>query len=82
MSGTNSPPLRRGSGWQQRGPTVIDRGYLTRQAAWLMKFAKSTGNPELAAALVDKAADLKAREEALPTPPDPSPRPPDVERPA
>jgi hypothetical protein len=32
-----------------------------RQAATLLKFAKSTANPELSAVLIEKAADLKAR---------------------
>ena len=45
----------------------------------LLKFAKSTANPELAAILVEKAADLKAQVEASP---DRSPRAPDVEPPA
>jgi hypothetical protein len=58
---------------------VIDRGYLTSQAAWLFKFAKSIKDPDLAAVLIEKAADLKAKaEEAEPPPPtDTSPRPPD-----
>ena len=69
-------------GWQPWGKAVIDRGYLTRQATWLLKFAKSTRNPELAAVLVEKAADLKSKiDEAVP-PPDQSPKPPDVEGPA
>jgi hypothetical protein len=32
-----------------------------RQAATLLKFAKSTTNPELSAVLIEKAADLKSR---------------------
>jgi hypothetical protein len=32
-----------------------------RQAATLLKFAKSTANPELSAVLIEKAADLKSR---------------------
>jgi hypothetical protein len=58
---------------------VLGRLYFTRQAASLLKFARSTSNPELAAVLVQKAADLNARTEA-PKPPseDKSPRAPDV----
>jgi hypothetical protein len=35
--------------------------YFVRQAATLLKFAKSTANPELSAVLIEKAADLKSR---------------------
>lgn len=41
--------------------TVIGRLYFARQAATLLKFAKSTANPELSAVLIEKAADLKSR---------------------
>jgi hypothetical protein len=58
---------------------VIGRNYFARQAATLLKFAQSTKNPELAAVLVEKAADLKSqRDQAVPTP-DLNPRAPDVE---
>ena len=40
---------------------MIGRQYLVRQAATLLKFAKSTANPELSAVLIEKAADLKMR---------------------
>jgi hypothetical protein len=40
---------------------VISRYYFTRQATTLLKLAKSTTDTNLAAALVDKAADLKSR---------------------
>jgi len=59
---------------------VIGRNYFTRQATTLLKFAKSTANPELAAMLIEKAAELKSQVEASP-PPDRSPRAPDVEPP-
>jgi len=59
---------------------VLGRLYLTRQAAFLLKFAKATSNPELAAVLVQKAADLKSQAE---TPArlseDKSPVAPDIE---
>ena len=54
--------------------------YFTRQAASLLKFAKATSNPELAAVLVQKAADLKSQIEAPKrTFEDKSPVAPDVE---
>jgi len=40
---------------------VIDRRYFTRQATTLLKFAKSTTNPQLAVILIEKAADLKSQ---------------------
>ena len=59
---------------------MVGRSYLTRQAATLLKFAKSTKNPELAALLIEKAADLKSQvDETMPPDPDPSPLAPDVE---
>jgi hypothetical protein len=39
---------------------MLGRVYFARQATTLLKFAKSTSNPELAASLVERAADLKA----------------------
>jgi hypothetical protein len=42
-------------------------------------FAKSTNNPDLAAVLIEKAADLKSQVDET-MPPDPSPLAPDVER--
>ena len=61
------------------GILVLGRLYLTRQAAFLLKFAKATSNPELAAVLVQKAADLKAQTESAKQPSeDKSPRAPDV----
>jgi hypothetical protein len=60
---------------------MVGRDYFARQATTLLKFARSTANPELAAVLVEKAAELNAQCEASP-PPDRSPRAPDVEPPA
>jgi hypothetical protein len=40
---------------------VIGKLYFVRQAATLLKFAKSTANPELSAVLIEKAAELKSR---------------------
>jgi hypothetical protein len=38
---------------------VAGRDYLNRHAATLLRFAKATTDPEVAASLLDKAADLK-----------------------
>jgi hypothetical protein len=57
---------------------VVGRSYFTRQATTLLKFAKSTSNPDLAAVLIEKAADLKSQVDET-MPPDPSPLAPDVE---
>jgi hypothetical protein len=57
---------------------VLGRLYFARQATTLLRFAKSTSNPELAASLVARAANLKAQIDAVETP-NPSPHPPDVE---
>jgi hypothetical protein len=60
---------------------VISRRYLRRQASALIKFARSTNNPELAAVLVEKAANLTSQvEEGMP-PSDAGLRAPDVEPP-
>jgi hypothetical protein len=46
---------------------VVGRNYFTRQAATLLMFAKSTNNPDLAAVLIEKAADLKSQvDETMP----------------
>ena len=58
---------------------VVGRNYFTRQAATLLKFAKSTSDPELAAALVEKASNLKSQSDET-RPPDLSPQATDVER--
>ena len=58
---------------------MLGRQYLTLQAITLLKFAKTTSDPNIAAGLLDKAADLKTKvdESALP---DPTPLVPDVEQ--
>jgi hypothetical protein len=40
--------------------------YIVRQVATLLQLAKTTNDPMTAAALVQKAADLKARADLLP----------------
>jgi hypothetical protein len=61
------------------GNIVIGRQYFLRQAATLVEFARSTNDPELAAALIEKAADLLAKIDESSAMPDPSPQAPDVE---
>jgi hypothetical protein len=58
---------------------VISKRYLMRQARALISFAKSTNNPELAAVLVERAADLKDNLDEKMPPVDPSLQAPDVE---
>ena len=41
--------------------TVVGREYLTRQATTLLKFARTVTDPNVAAGLVEKAADLKSQ---------------------
>ena len=38
---------------------MIDRNYFARQAATLLKLAKSTNDPKVGAALIKMAADLQ-----------------------
>jgi len=59
---------------------VIGKEYFVRQAAILFGLAKTTKDPKISAALLDKAADLKLKvDEAGAT--DPSPLAPDIEPP-
>ena len=60
---------------------MIGRQYFARQATTLLKFANSTANAELAAVLIEKAANLKSQVDETSPPPDRSPRAPDVETP-
>jgi hypothetical protein len=60
---------------------VAGGDYYERQAATLLKYARSTSDPKIAAALLEMAAELSSEiDEAAP--PDSGPRAPDVERPA
>ena len=58
---------------------MVGRGYLSRQAVSLLSFARATGNPELAALLVEKAANLKSQADEITSSRDVSPKAPDVE---
>lgn len=63
----------------RRGNKVASSQYIVRQIATLLKFAKTTSDPGIAAALVEKATNLKDRiDETLPAP-DVGSRAPDVE---
>jgi hypothetical protein len=57
---------------------VVGRHYLTRQATTLLKFAKTVTDRNVAAGLVEKAADLKSLVDESNLP-DRSARAPDVE---
>jgi hypothetical protein len=58
---------------------VIGRWYFLHQAATALEFARSTNDPDRAAALVEKAANLLARIDEPIARPDPSLQAPDVE---
>ena len=58
---------------------VIGKLYFVRQAITLLRFAQSTSDPQVAAALVDKASDLSSEADEAPLAPDLGPRAPDVE---
>jgi hypothetical protein len=60
------------------GEGVASRQYLTRQATTLLKFAKTTKDPNVAAGFLEKAADLKSQVDETERP-DRSPYAPDVE---
>jgi hypothetical protein len=57
---------------------VVGRRYLAQQAATLLKFARATTDPELAAGLIEKVVALQSQVQAIQRP-DPSPQAPDVE---
>jgi hypothetical protein len=58
---------------------MVGKKYLADQAATLLKFAKATTDPDVAAGLLAKAADLSSKSEGALL--DTSPQAPDVERP-
>jgi len=52
------------------GKSVVTKSRLLRQAKLLLKLAKATADPELAASLTARAADLQAEAELLTDEPD------------
>jgi hypothetical protein len=58
---------------------VLSRDYFVRQVASLLKFTKETTNPQLAAVLIEKAADLKSQGDESSMTPDPTPQAPDAQ---
>jgi hypothetical protein len=77
MSGSGVMESRRADG----ETSVIGKRYFARQAATLLSFARSTTDPKVASALIEKAADLKSRSDEEMPMPDASPVAPDVELP-
>ena len=65
----------------KRGSIVVHRNYFLRQVQTLLKFAKSTSDPQIVVVLVDKASELKFRADKTTPPSDVGPLLPDVERP-
>lgn len=61
--------------------SVIGKRYFARQAATLLKFARSTNDPKIAGALIEKAADLKSRSDQELSLADATPLAPDIEPP-
>jgi hypothetical protein len=58
---------------------MIGREYFMRQAAILFRFAKVTKDPKISAALLEKAAGLRAQVDETIPPVDPGLQAPDVE---
>jgi hypothetical protein len=52
---------------------MVDRTHLARHATTLLKLARKTTDRALAAALIDKAADLQGKIDELPSSDVPSP---------
>jgi hypothetical protein len=44
---------------------VASKNYIIRQATILLKIAKTIKDPKISAALIDKAADIKDRDDPL-----------------
>jgi hypothetical protein len=54
---------------------VIGRDYFTAEAETLLELAKSAADPQVAASLIERAADLKALVDELGAAPAPDPSP-------
>ena len=72
MAGTKfqTAEFLRWAGGRIAGNIVLSRDYFVRQVTSLLKFAKETTNPQLAAVLIEKAADLKSQVDESSTTPD------------
>jgi hypothetical protein len=79
LDGTKARLLRDVFGWATLGNIMLSRHYLVSQVASLLKFAKETTNPQLAAVLIEKAADLKSQVDETSTTTEPSAQAPAVE---
>ena len=76
--------VSRSAFWQRSADTpgkniMVGRSYFKRQAATLLRFAKSTSDPQTVAALVKKADELRSQVDETAPSPDLAPRAPDVE---
>jgi hypothetical protein len=60
---------------------MAGKEYFSRQAQILLRLAKVTSDPNKAAGLTTKAAELQARQNEAPLVPDASPIPPDIQGP-
>jgi len=58
---------------------MVSRSYFVRQAATLLKFAKSSSDPQVIAALVEKADELRSQGDDGILSPDLSPAAPDID---
>jgi hypothetical protein len=58
---------------------VIGKEYFVRQAATLLKLARSTSDPGLAAALIERASNLLSQIDESSARPDPNLQAPDVQ---
>jgi hypothetical protein len=58
---------------------MIGRDYLARQASTLLKLARLTRDPKVAASFATKAADLQLRSDETPLAPDATPIAPDTQ---
>jgi hypothetical protein len=84
LAGTFAPLLRSvGGELGYHGEIhVIGKAYFVRQAAILFRFAKATKDPQISAALMEKAAELKLQVDDPSASRDLAPRPPDIEPPS
>ena len=57
---------------------MVSKDYLSRQATTLLKLARLEKNPQVAAGLIDKVADLTTRADAVRLTEDTCPTPTDV----